>query len=79
VTCSIRTSGSTRISCTIVYRNAARSAAAKKVKPNAKATLVRNGRTYAKGRVASLKATRTVKRGRYTLRVGTLKLAVAVR
>ncbi|MDO8211727.1 lamin tail domain-containing protein [Conexibacter sp. CPCC 206217] len=77
VTCSIRGSANVRISCSITYRRGAR--AASKVKSSAKAVLVRNGRTYAKGRVGKLKATRAVKRGRYTLRVGTLELPVTVR
>jgi hypothetical protein len=31
--------------------------------------LVRSGRTYAKGRLGGLRATRKIARGRYTLRV----------
>jgi endonuclease/exonuclease/phosphatase family metal-dependent hydrolase len=76
VTCTIR--GTSRISCSIVYRNA-RAAASAKVKRQSRAVLVRNGRTFAKGRVGGLRTTRAVRRGRYTLRVGGLKLPVAVR
>jgi hypothetical protein len=57
------------VTCKVVYSS--RSAAKKaKVRASAKAALVRNGRTYAKGRVSSLRATRKVTRGRYTLRIG---------
>ncbi len=76
VTCVIR--GTSRISCSIVFRNA-RAAVKSALKKNAKATLVRNGRTYAKGRVGTLAATRTVARGRYTLRVGSGKRALALK
>ncbi|MDO8189281.1 lamin tail domain-containing protein [Conexibacter sp. JD483] len=76
VTCVIR--GTSRISCSIVFRNA-RAAAKSAVKRSAKAVLVRNGRTYAKGRVGRLAATRKVARGRYTLRVGSGKQALALK
>lgn len=57
-------------------RSAAKNA---KVKQSAKASLFRNGRTYAKGRVSSLRATRKIARGRYTLRVGSGKRAAAIK
>ncbi|MDO8213697.1 metallophosphoesterase, partial [Conexibacter sp. CPCC 206217] len=66
VTCTIRSS---RVTCKVTYSS--RSASSRSaVKPSSKATLVRNGRTYAHGSVRSLRATRAVKRGKYTLRVG---------
>jgi hypothetical protein len=49
------------------------------VKKTAKASLVRGGRTYAKGRVGNLKATRRIVRGSYTLKVAGAKLPVRVR
>ncbi len=70
--------GTSRISCSIVYRNRA-GAVKSAVKRSAKAVLVRNGRTYAKGRVGRLAATRTVARGRYTLRIGSGKQALALK
>jgi hypothetical protein len=78
VTCTVRSS---RVSCKVTYSS--RSARNAKVKKTAKASLVRNGRTYAKGSVSRLKATRRVARGHYTLRVGSgktaTKLAVTIR
>ncbi|MDW5593377.1 phosphodiester glycosidase family protein [Conexibacter stalactiti] len=79
VTCTVRNA---RVTCKVTYasRSSAKNA---KVRATSKASLVRNGRTYAKGRVSSLKATRRVTRGSYTLRVGSGKaaqrLAVTVR
>ncbi|MDR9372861.1 hypothetical protein Q5424_27420, partial [Conexibacter sp. JD483] len=75
VTCRI--TGSSSVRCTVTYTNASK-AAKKAVKKTAKAALVRNGRTYAKGRVGALKATRTLAAGRYTLVVGRTRLAVKV-
>jgi hypothetical protein len=78
VTCTVRSS---RVTCKVTY--ASRSARNARVNRTAKASLVRNGRTYAKGNVGQLKATRKVTRGRYTLRLGSGKaattLAVTVR
>jgi hypothetical protein len=68
VTCSVR--GSSKVTCTISYTSRAAERNAK-VKKNTSASLLRNGRTYAKGHVSQLKPTRTIRRGRYTLRVGT--------
>jgi len=82
VTCTIR--GTSRISCSVVYKNRG-SAARARVKRSARAALLRRGRTIATGRVASLRPTRAgaVRRGRHTLRVGSgrgaLRLAVTVR
>ncbi len=75
VTCRI--SGSSSVKCTVTYTNASK-AAKKAVKRSARASLVRNGRTYAKGRVGALKATRAITRGTYTLRVGAQRFAVKV-
>jgi len=73
VTC--RVAGSRRVTCTV-----RRPAAAKR---SARATLTRLGRTYATGTVAALRATRTPRKGRYTLRIrqgaGTTALAVTIR
>jgi hypothetical protein len=78
VTCTVR---STRVTCKVTFSS--RAAKNAKVNKSAKASLVRNGRTYAKGRVSSLKATRKVTHGRYTLHVGSgksaTKLAVTIR
>lgn len=80
VTCTIR--GTSRISCSIVYRNRG-SSARSRVKRTAKAALLRRGRTIATGRVANLRAKQAVRSGRYTLRVGNgksaVRLAVTVR
>ncbi|HST38665.1 MAG TPA: phosphodiester glycosidase family protein [Conexibacter sp.] len=79
VTCTVRNA---RVTCKVTYasRSSAKNA---KVRATSKASLVRNGRTYAKGRLSSLKANRRVTRGSYTLRVGSGKqaqqLAVTVR
>jgi glycerophosphoryl diester phosphodiesterase len=63
VTCKLTGSGNNRkVMCSVTY--GARAAAA-----STSARLVRNGRTYAKGRVSALKPVRKVTRGRYTLRV----------
>ncbi|MDO8214210.1 metallophosphoesterase, partial [Conexibacter sp. CPCC 206217] len=70
VTCTIRSS---RVTCKVTYSS--RAAKNAKVKKTAKASLVRNGRTFAKGSVSSLKATRRVARGKYTLQVGSGKTA----
>ncbi len=65
------------MTCKVTYssKSAAKNA---KVKQSAKASLVRNGRTYAKGRVSSLRATRTITRGRYALKVGSGKSATTL-
>ncbi|MDA0185314.1 collagen-like protein [Solirubrobacter phytolaccae] len=63
VTC--KTTGKTKVRCSVKY--AAR-----------KATLTCNGRVYARGTGSSLRATRSLAQGRYTLRVGTRKIAVTV-
>ena len=70
VTCTVK--GATRVTCSVVYRNAARSAetTAKQVKRSSKARLMRGGRVYAKGTVARMQATRKLARGSYVLRVG---------
>jgi exopolysaccharide biosynthesis protein len=79
VTCTVRSS---RVTCKVTYssRSAAKRAT---VKASSKATLVRNGRTFAKGTVGHLHATRRVTRGHYTLQVGkgraAAKIAVTVR
>ncbi|MDW5597255.1 glycerophosphodiester phosphodiesterase family protein [Conexibacter stalactiti] len=63
VTCKITgSSSSQRVSCSVTY--GARASSAK-----ASARLLRSGRTYAKGRLGGLRATRKIARGRYTLRV----------
>lgn len=63
VTCKITGGSSTqRVSCTVTY--GPRAAAA-----STRGRLVRRGRTYAKGNVRALRATRKVTRGRYTLRI----------
>ncbi|HST38153.1 MAG TPA: glycerophosphodiester phosphodiesterase family protein [Conexibacter sp.] len=63
VTCKVTgSSSSQRVTCSVTY--GARASSAK-----AGARLVRSGRTYAKGRLGSLRATRKIARGRYTLRV----------
>ncbi|MDO8210601.1 glycerophosphodiester phosphodiesterase family protein [Conexibacter sp. CPCC 206217] len=73
VTCKITgTSSSQRIACTVTF--GARAAAS-----STRARLVRNGRTYAKGRVKALKPVRKVKRGRYTLRVANGHKVVAAK
>lgn len=70
VTCKITgSSRAQRVTCTIVYSGRAASSATARASKRSKARLVRNGRTFAKGTVGNLKATRSVKRGRYTLRV----------
>ncbi|MDW5593378.1 phosphodiester glycosidase family protein [Conexibacter stalactiti] len=76
VTCTVR--GGTRVTCVVTYtsRSSVKKAAVKKT---AKASLVRNGRTYAKGRVGNLKATRRIARGSYTLKVAGSSLPVRVR
>ncbi|WP_028067465.1 collagen-like protein [Solirubrobacter soli] len=61
VTC--KSTGRTKVKCTVKYANR-------------KATLTRNGRVYARGIASSLKATRTLTKGRYTLRVGSQAFAV---
>ena len=43
---------------------------------NKKAKLTRNGRVYARGTAASLTVTRALKKGRYTLRVGSQAIPV---
>ncbi len=63
VTCKITGSSSVRVSCSVTYTNGARAAS------TAKARLVKQGKTYAKGRVGSLKTTRKVTRGTYQLRI----------
>jgi len=79
VTCTVKNA---RVTCKVTYSSKAAKAKAT-VRAKAKASLVRNGRTYATGKVASLKTKRTVARGRYTLVVGkgkgATKLAVTVR
>lgn len=64
VTC--RSTGKTKVRCSVKY-------------DARKATLTRNGRVYARGTGASLTATRKLVKGRYTLRVGSLKLPATVR
>lgn len=78
VTCKVTgSSSSQKVTCTVIYTNAAKSATVKKATKKSKARLVRGGRTYAKGRVGALKATRTLRRGAYTLRIATAKGVVA--
>ncbi|MDW5593983.1 metallophosphoesterase [Conexibacter stalactiti] len=77
VTCKITgSSSSQRITCSVTY--GARATSAK-----ARARLVRSGRTYAKGRLGGLRATRKVARGSYQLRFAqggkTVAAKVAVR
>jgi glycerophosphoryl diester phosphodiesterase len=63
VTCKVTGSSSAqKVTCTVTYGARASSAATR-------ARLVRRGRTYAKGRLSGLRATRKVARGRYTLRI----------
>ncbi len=75
VTCTVKSS---RVTCKVTYssKSAAKNA---KVKTSAKASLVRNGRTYAKGRVSSLRATRKITRGSYALKVGSGKGATTLK
>ncbi|MDO8184330.1 phosphodiester glycosidase family protein [Conexibacter sp. JD483] len=75
VTCTVRSS---RVTCKVTYssRSSAKNAT---VKTSAKASLVRNGRTYAKGRVSSLRATRKITRGSYALKVGSGKSATTLK
>ena len=61
VTC--KSSGRTKVRCTVKYGKR-------------KATLTRSGRVYARGTAGSLTATRTLTKGRYTLRVGSQTFAV---
>ena len=78
VTCKVTGSSSAqKVTCTVTYTNAARGAAAKQATKRSKARLVKGGRTYAKGRVGALKATRALTRGVYTLRIATAKGVVA--
>ena len=77
VTCTVRGGVYQRVTCVVTYssRSALRNA---KVKGTSKARLTRAGRTYATGRVGSLRASRKVGRGRYTLLVGSGKSAAKV-
>jgi hypothetical protein len=45
----------------------------------AAARLTRKGRVYARGRAGTLRADRRLPRGRYTLRSGSLRVAVDLR
>jgi hypothetical protein len=77
VTCKITgSSSSQRITCSVTY--GARAASAR-----TQARLLRSGRTYAKGRLGGLRATRKVARGSYQLRFAqggkTVSAKVAVR
>lgn len=65
VTCTVKKSR--RVTCKVT-----------RVSGRAKATLVRGGRTYAKGTVASLRANRTVTPGRYELHIGKTRRAVTI-
>lgn len=82
VTCSVR---GKRVTCRVLPRgkaNARTRKATRTVRASG-ARLVRDGRTYARGTVASLRAVRPLPRGRYTLRVrsgvGVTKVAVTIR
>lgn len=73
VTCKVTGSSSAqRVTCSVTF--GARAASSR-----TRARLVRNGRTYAHGRISGLKATRTVARGRYTLRIAYGGAVVAAR
>ncbi|MDO8212298.1 family 78 glycoside hydrolase catalytic domain [Conexibacter sp. CPCC 206217] len=80
VTCRIMaTRGRQKVSCAVTLaRSGGKSA--RKARATTSARLVRNGRTYASGRLGALRTTHRVTRGaRYTLRVGTLTLPVRLR
>jgi hypothetical protein len=65
VTCKTVGKARKRVSCTL--------------KANRTAKLTRHGKVYARGKTTALRATRRVPAGRYTLRVGTLRIPIALR
>ena len=68
VTCTVKKAKKVKVTCNVKNASAA------------KARLTRHGRTYARGNGRHLVATRTLRRGDYTLRIGrTLKLEIRLR
>ena len=66
VTCRLTGKRKARVRCTVEYTGRS-------------ARLTRDGRVYARGSSQSLRPTRVIAKGRYTLRVGALKVPVAIR